>query len=129
MVSLLLLSHSPKIAEGARDLAFQMGGDANIIPVGGTKTGALGSDYDKTYAAMEEASRQGEVIVLADLGSARLTGQTARDALDEELRKRVYLCDAAIVEGTLIAAIAIAAGQTAKETLDQLQGYLLPKNE
>jgi dihydroxyacetone kinase phosphotransfer subunit len=129
MVSLLLLSHSPKIVEGAKDLALEMGGDANIIAVGGTKDGTLGTDYDRTYAVMKEAAEQGEVIVLADLGSARLTGQMARDALDEELRERVYPCDAAIVEGALIAAIAISAGQTARETLEQLRDYLLPKNE
>ena len=129
MVSLLLLSHSPKIVEGAKDLALQMGGEANIVTVGGTKDGTLGADYDRTYAAMKEAAEQGEVIVLADLGSARLTGQMAQEALDEGLRERVFPCDAAIVEGALIAAIAISAGQTAKETLDQLRDYLLPKNE
>ena len=129
MVSLLLLSHSPKIVEGAKDLALQMGGDANIITVGGSKTGELGADYDRTFAAMKEAAEQGEVVVLADLGSARLTGQMAAEALDAELQGRVFLCDAAIVEGALIAAIAISAGQSAQETLGQLQEYLLPKNE
>jgi PTS hybrid protein len=129
MVSLLLISHSPKIVEGARDLALEMGGEANIITVGGTKAGTLGADYDRTYEAMKEAAEQGEVVVLADLGSARLTGQMAQEALDEGLRKRVFPCDAAIVEGALIAAISIAAGQSAEETLGQLQDYLLPKNE
>jgi len=129
MVSLILLSHSPKIVEGAKDLALEMGGDANIITVGGTKAGTLGADYDNTYAAMEGAAASGEVIVLADLGSTRLTGQMAREALDTEMQERVFLCDAALVEGALIAAIAIAAGQSAKETLDQLQEYLLPKND
>jgi len=129
MVSLLLLSHSPKIVDGARDLALEMGGEANIIAVGGTKAGTLGTDYDRTYAVMKEAAEQGDVIVLADLGSARLTGQMAREALDDRLRDRVFPCDAAIVEGALIAAIAISAGQTAQETLDQLRDYLLPKNE
>ena len=129
MVSLLLLSHSPKIVEGAKDLALQMGGDANIITVGGTKTGDLGADYDRTYDAMKDAAAQGEVIVLADLGSARLTGQMAQEALESEMQERVFLCDAAIVEGALIAAIAIAAGQSAHETLEQLKEYLLPKNE
>ena len=129
MVSLLLLSHSSKIAEGTKDLTLQMAGEANIIAIGGTKTGDLGADYDSTYAAMEEAAGQGEVIVLADLGSARLTGQMAQEALDGELQGRVFLCDAALVEGALIAGIAIAAGQSAKETLGQLQEYLLPKND
>ena len=129
MVSLLLLSHSQKIVEGAKELALQMGGEANIIAVGGTKTGALGADYDRTFAAMNEAAEQGEVIVLADLGSARLTGQMAQEALDSLLREKVFLCDAAIVEGALIAAIAIAADKSAEETLEQLKDYLLPKNE
>jgi PTS hybrid protein len=129
VVSLLLISHSPKIVEGAKDLALEMGGEANIITVGGTKAGTLGADYDKTFAVMEDAAKQGEVIVLADLGSARLTGQMAREALDSELLERVYLCDAALVEGALIAAIAIAAGQSAQETLDQLQEFLLPKSD
>jgi PTS hybrid protein len=129
MVSLLILSHSPKIAEGARDLAIQMCGDANIIPVGGSKAGTLGADYDRIFAAMEEAAKKGEVVVLADIGSARLTGQMAQEALDNELQSKVYQCDAAIVEGSLIAAIAISAGQSAKEVIVQLQDYILPKNE
>ena len=129
MVSLLLLSHSPKIVEGAKDLALEMGGDANIITVGGTKAGTLGADYDSIFAAMTEAAEQGEVVVLADLGSARLTGQMAKEALDDNLQERVYLCDAALVEGALVAAISIASGQTAEETLDQLQEYLLPKSD
>ena len=127
MVSLLLLSHSPKIVEGAKDLALEMGGDANIITVGGTKAGTLGADYDSIFAAMTEAAEQGEVVVLADLGSARLTGQMAREALEDSLQERVYLCDAALVEGALVAAISIASGQSARETLDQLEEYLLPK--
>ena len=129
MVSLLLISHSPKIAEGVKDLAQEMGGVANIISVGGTNAGTLGTDYDSIFAAMSEAAEQGEVIVLADLGSARLTGQMAREALDNNLQERVFLCDAALVEGALIAAISIEAGQSAQEILDQLQEYVLPKGD
>jgi len=129
MISLLILSHSPKIADGVRDFALQMTGETNIVAIGGTKTGAFGTDYDRTFEAMLRAAEQGEVICLADMGSARLTGQMAREALDDELRKHVFLCDAALVEGALIAAIAIAAEHSAKETLEQLQEYMLPKND
>ena len=127
MVSLLILSHSPKIAEGVKDFVFQMTGETNVIAIGGTKTGTFGTDYDRTFAAMQKAAKRGEVIVLADIGSARLTGQTAMDMLSGELRGRVFPCDAALVEGALIAAIAIAAGQSAGEAMDQLGEYLLPK--
>lgn len=129
MVSLMLLSHSPKIVEGAKELALEMGGEANIVTVGGTKAGTLGADYDNTLEAMRMAAEQGEVIVLTDLGSARLTGQMAKDTLDDDLQERVFLYDAALVEGALIAAISIAAGQSAEEVLGQLQDYLLPKDE
>jgi len=129
MISLLLLSHSPKIAEGVKEFAFQMTGEANIIAVGGTMSGTLGTDYDRTFAAMKEAAEHGDVIVLADIGSARLTGEMALEALDEDLQEHVFLCNAALVEGALVAAIAIAAEQSVKETLAQLQEYLLPKNE
>jgi PTS hybrid protein len=125
----MLLSHSPKIAEGTRDLALQMAADANIIAVGGTNAGTLGADYDRIYAALEEAARQGEVVVLADLGSARLTGQMACEALDGALQEHVFLCDAALVEGAVAAAVSIAAGQNAAEALDQMEEFLLPKGE
>jgi dihydroxyacetone kinase DhaKLM complex PTS-EIIA-like component DhaM len=52
----------------------------------------------------------------------------AREALEPNLQERVYLSDAALVEGALFAAIAIAANQGAKEVLEQLQDYLLPKD-
>jgi PTS hybrid protein len=128
MVSLLLISHSPKIVEGARDLALEMGGNTAILTVGGTKAGTLGANYDKTFELMQEAAKQGDVLVLADLGSARLTGQMAKEALESNLAEHIYLCDAAIVEGALIAAIAIAAEVDIKDIIEQLKEYVLPKD-
>jgi dihydroxyacetone kinase phosphotransfer subunit len=127
MVSLLLLSHSAKIVEGTRELALQMAGDAGIAVVGGAKDGSLGADFDVTLETLRKLVQKGDVIVLADLGSARMTGQMAAEALDVELQKRVHLCDAALVEGGLVAAIAIAAGQDAEAVLEQLQEYVLNK--
>ena len=127
MVSLILLSHSPKIVEGIKDLAFEMGGDTNVIPIGGSKAGTLGADYDRILAAMNEAAAKGEVIVLADLGSAQLTGQMAQEALPAALRERVFLSNAALVEGGVVAAVGIASGQSAEKTLAQLEEYTLPK--
>jgi dihydroxyacetone kinase phosphotransfer subunit len=129
VVSLLLLSHSPKIAEGIKDLAMQMAEEACVIAVGGTKAGTLGADYDSTFTAMKDAAKKGDVIVLCDLGSARMTGQMAKDALDPALQNHVFLSNAAIVEGSLIVAIAIAAGENADGILRQLDEYLLPKDE
>jgi dihydroxyacetone kinase phosphotransfer subunit len=128
MVSLLLLSHSIKIVEGTREVALQMAGEAEIAIVGGTKDGSLGADFDTTLETLKDLAQKGDVIVLADLGSARMTGQLAGEALDVELQKRVHFCDAALVEGGLVASIAIAAGQDAASVLEQLEEYVLDKN-
>jgi PTS hybrid protein len=127
MVSLMLLSHSLKVVEGTRDIAREMGGHANIIAIGGTKDGSLGADFDKIFEAMQEAAASGEVIVLADLGSARLTGETAREALDPALQEKVFLSDAALVEGGLVAAVSISGGCNAESALKDLEEFVLPK--
>ena len=41
MVSLMLLSHSRKIAEGVKELAEEVSGGAPVIAVGGTKAARL----------------------------------------------------------------------------------------
>lgn len=127
MVSLVLISHSPKIVEGIRDLSLEMAPGANIIPVGGNKSGGLGSDFDNTLAVLEKAAAAGEVVVLADLGSAKMTGEMARDALDPALQERVFLCDAALVEGGLTAAVCIAGGVSAANVIAELEEYILDK--
>jgi dihydroxyacetone kinase phosphotransfer subunit len=128
MTALLLVSHSPKIAEGVRELAFEMAGEAEIAAVGGTAAGTLGADYDGTAAALERlTSGGGNVIVLSDLGSARMTVQMAAEALPEEARKRVFHSDAAFVEGGLIAAVALAGQLEPAEVLEQLKQFNLPK--
>ncbi|MDR0552420.1 MAG: hypothetical protein LBG72_10515 [Spirochaetaceae bacterium] len=127
MVTLILLSHSPKVVEGVRDLALEMAPGAAIVPVGGSAAGTLGSDYDRVFAALEAAASQGEALVLADMGSAKMTGEMAREALPSELQERVFLCDAALVEGGLAAAVAIAGGCGAKAVIDSLEDYILDK--
>jgi dihydroxyacetone kinase phosphotransfer subunit len=128
VAALLLLSHSAKIVEGIREMALEMGGDeGTVIAIGGTKAGTLGADYDRIFASMQSAARAGEVLVLADLGSARLTGEMAREALDADLQARVFLSDAAIVEGALVAAVSLSAGDSAQSVLKDLEDFTVPK--
>jgi PTS hybrid protein len=126
-VTLMLLSHSPKIAEGIKDLAGEVAGEAPIIAIGGTNDGRLGSDFDRIYAAMSEAAEKGDVVVLSDMGSSALTAETARDALDEPLQQKVFLCSAALVEGGVAAAVSAKNSETAAEVLEDLKEYLLDK--
>ena len=50
------------------------------------------------------------VVVLMDLGSAVLSSELALELLDEEVRDRVVLCPAPLVEGLVVAAVT-AAGE------------------
>lgn len=127
MVSLLLLSHSRKLAEGLKELAEEVSGGAPVQSVGGTKAGTLGSDFDAIYAALVEATAQGEVIVLADMGSSLLTAETAIDALDDDKKSSVYLSSAALVEGGVMAAVSLAGGLGVQEILEQLEEFRLSK--
>lgn len=128
MVTLMILSHSPKIAEGIKDLALEMAEGAEIVAVGGTNDGRLGADFDATLTAMQAAAEKGEVLVLADLGSTRMTAQMAMETLEEELQGKVHLNDAALVEGSIIAAISIAAGLDAEPVIEQLKSFQLHKD-
>ena len=49
--------------------------------------------------------------MLCDLGSAILTAETALDFLDDEVRARVRIVDAPLVEGGVAAAVAAEAGE------------------
>ena len=72
-VSLVVVSHSAKLAEGIVELAGQMAhGQVAIAPAGGTTDGELGTSVDKILAALEQvASPEGTLLLLA-LGSAAM---------------------------------------------------------
>lgn len=127
MISLVVVSHSPDIAKGLLALTEEIAKGVSIHAIGGTKDGTLGADFDAILAALGTVAGAGEVIVLTDLGSARMTAKMAIEALDDEKQGRIYLSDAALVEGAIAAAATIAAGFRVSEVLEQLEPLNLPK--
>lgn len=127
MVSLVVISHSPQIAAGLLELTGELAKGAKVYAVGGTKSGALGADFDSILEKLVEALAEGDVIVLADLGSTWMTAGVAVEALEPGQRQKVYLSPAALVEGTIAAAAAIGAGFGASDVLEQLEPLNLPK--
>ena len=55
------------------------------------------------------------VVVLMDLGSAVLSAELALELLDDDVRERVVLCPAPLVEGLVVAAVAAASGADSGE--------------
>jgi PTS hybrid protein len=110
-VGFVIVSHSAKLAEGVVELAGQMTqGRVNLIPAGGVPDGSLGTSADLVIAAIERADSGAGVVVLLDLGSAQMTAEVALESLPLNLRERVHISGAPLVEGAVVAAIEAAVG-------------------
>ncbi|MBM7024535.1 dihydroxyacetone kinase phosphoryl donor subunit DhaM [Clavibacter zhangzhiyongii] len=119
-VGLVLVSHSALIAHGLVDLARQMAPTVALVPAGGSGDGSrddarIGTSFDVVSAALAEAEGGDGVVVLADLGSAYLTAETAVDLLDEDAAARIVVVRAPLVEGAVAAAVAAETGGTLEE--------------
>lgn len=111
MVGIVIVSHSKKVAEGIADICFQMAqSELKIVPAGGTEDGRIGTDAKRIKEAIYEADQGDGVLILVDLGSAVMSAETAIELLDEELRKRVIIADAPVVEGSITAVIQASIG-------------------
>lgn len=123
MTGILIVSHSRKVAEGAREMAMAMAGsEVQIIAVGGTADGGLGTDYDAIVEAMRKlTSGGGTGVVLADLGSAVMSVQTALEELGGG-SDRLALLDAPLVEGAVVVAVQASMGSGPLELAETAQG-------
>ena len=130
MIGIVLVSHSPKLAEGVAELAREMGGaDVRLEPVGGLDMPdrPMGTDAVLVMQAIERAWSEDGVLVLMDLGSAVLSAEMALDMLPADRRERILLCEAPFVEGAVAAAVAAKLGRTLQEVAEEARGGLGPK--
>jgi PTS hybrid protein len=109
-VGLLIVSHSTRLAEGVVELAEQMARSVPIVAAGGMDDGGLGTSFEKVMKGVEAADQGEGVVILADLGSAVMTAESVLEFLDDDQRSRVRVADAALVEGSVAAAVAAEAG-------------------
>jgi phosphoenolpyruvate---glycerone phosphotransferase subunit DhaM len=116
-VGIVFVSHSARIAEGLVDLARQMAPSAALVAAGGTDDGRIGTSFDLVSAGIGAADAGEGVAVLCDLGSAILTAETALDFLDDDVRARVRIVDAPLVEGGVAAAVSAEAGDDLEQVV------------
>ncbi|MBR4195755.1 MAG: PTS-dependent dihydroxyacetone kinase phosphotransferase subunit DhaM [Synergistaceae bacterium] len=119
MVGIVIVSHSWKIAEGVCDLAREMArGHEGIIPAGGLDDGSTGTDTEKIADAVTEADAGEGVVILADIGSAIMSAESAIELLEDEGRGiNAVIADAPIVEGAVCAAVEAAGGGSIESVL------------
>jgi PTS hybrid protein len=110
-VGIVLISHSRTLAEGAAELARQMGvGEVAVEAAGGSADGGLGTSIELVESAVEAADTGAGVVLIADLGSSVLTARTYLDDREDagDATTEVVLADAPFVEGAVAAASAAA---------------------
>jgi len=123
-VGIVIVSHSPLVAEGTADMVRQMVGDE--VPLafcGGNGDGGLGTSVEDILSAIDKAWSEAGVAVLVDLGGAETNSEMAVEMLPEERANRVVVCNAPIVEGAVIAATEASGGASldmVKRTAEEL---------
>ena len=105
-VGLVVVSHSATLARGVAELAGQMAPDVPLVPVGGTADGGLGTDFDAVSAALAEADGGAGVVLLYDLGSAKMVAEMAAESVGDS----ALVVDAPLVTGAVAAAVAAQGG-------------------
>ena len=123
MVGVVIVSHSQKVAEGIREMALQMARPGQqIIAAGGMDNGSIGTDVIKVSEAIMAANTGDGVVVMVDLGSAVMTADTALELLDEEVRDKVKIADAPILEGAISAVVEASLGSNLESVVETAQG-------
>ncbi|MCC3275776.1 PTS-dependent dihydroxyacetone kinase phosphotransferase subunit DhaM [Arthrobacter sp. zg-Y20] len=125
-VGLVVVSHSRKLAEGVCELAAQMAADVHLAAAGGTDDDGIGTSLEKIQAGIASADTGDGVLLLTDLGSAVMTAEMALEFLDPDQQQRVRMADAALVEGTVAAAVAAQTGKRLPEVLAAAEAAVQP---
>ena len=106
MFSIIVVSHSEKLAAGVVEIAKMMAHDVTIVAAGGTDDGGLGTSYEKIAAAIEKAYTKDGCAIFMDMGMED---------------RRLKLIDAPLVEGVVLASVEATAGTALEELQEKMQ--------
>lgn len=110
-VGIVIVSHSPKVAEGTADMVRQMvGSDVKLAWCGGDPAGGLGTSVDAIITAINNAWTEKGVAILVDLGGAETNSEMAIEIIGEPRAEKIRICNAPIVEGAVMAATEASGG-------------------
>lgn len=124
MIGIVVVSHSPALAQATVDLALEMvGGTPPPLAIAaGAGEGVIGTDATKVAAAIDEVSSDDGVLVFMDLGSAVLSATMALEFI--ATKAEVRLSDAPFVEGLIAAIVLAAAGAGIDEVAREASGAM-----
>ena len=118
MIGIVVVSHSPRLASAAVELALEMvpGTKPAIAIAAGTGDGLTGTDAVRVSEAITSVSSPDGVLVMMDLGSAVLSAEMSLEFLADQ-KTPVKLTSAPFVEG-LLAAVVMAAGGASLDAVE-----------
>ncbi|HEY0259951.1 MAG TPA: dihydroxyacetone kinase phosphoryl donor subunit DhaM [Lacisediminihabitans sp.] len=127
MIGIVVVSHSPALAQAAVDLSLEMvpGTRPAIAVAAGSGDGLIGTDAVRVAAAIDEVASPDGVLVVMDLGSAVMSAEMALDFRESEVEVR--LSAAPFVEGLLAAIVTAAGGASLAEVDREAVAALAPK--
>jgi len=121
-IALLVVSHSKMLALGVVELVSQMAKGVRIEAVGGMEDGTLGTDSVAISEAMTSLAMENDIVLtFMDLGSGVISSQMALDLLEDDVKGKVRLVDASLVEGSFAAAVMASAGVELDEIIRQAE--------
>jgi dihydroxyacetone kinase DhaKLM complex PTS-EIIA-like component DhaM len=91
MVGLILISHSPKLVEGIRDIVDEMAKGIPLYLAGGNSEGGLGSSYELIKEVLLKAYSPEGVIILYDIGSSFMTAELILEELGNDIRSSIKI--------------------------------------
>ncbi|MGI6850836.1 dihydroxyacetone kinase phosphoryl donor subunit DhaM [Mesorhizobium sp. 1B3] len=117
-VGIVIVSHSPKVAEGTADMVRQMvGEEVPLAWCGGNAEGGLGTSVEAIIGAIECAWSDAGVAILVDLGGAETNSEMAVEMIGEPRARKIVICNAPIVEGAVMAAAEASGGASLREVV------------
>lgn len=128
MIGIVVVSHSPRLAQAAVELALEMvhGEKPSIAIAAGAGEGVIGTDAVKVSEAISQVASRDGVLVMMDLGSAVLSAEMALEFVADS-GVEIRLTSAPFVEGLLAAVVLAAGGASLVEVELEASGALAAK--
>ena len=119
MIGFVLVSHSRKLAEGAKELALMMAPEVPVEAAGGLPDGSLGTDFEAIRDAIEKVSLPGvdSVLIIMDMGSSCMTTEMVLEDRGD-ISPRAVMVDCAFAEGTVAAVVGASIGDDVETVIE-----------
>lgn len=111
-IGIVLISHSPDVVKGIKEIIRQVIKDVPVEVAGGTDDGEIGTSIDKISAAIDTAYTDKGVLLFYDLGSAKMNAELAIEISEKE---NIFLIEAPLLEGAYVATVESSIGKSITE--------------